>query len=95
MMRTLWKNEDYDTFVESICAHTVHIFIPDVGFKLYSSIMYEKINNIDKTKIEKPDWTLINIIKWFFPEKIYRDIKKDLIEDRQLLLKLYNCFPDD
>ena len=54
-----------------------------------------KLVNIDKTSIEKPSTKLINILKLFFPEKERDDIKKELIKDKQLLLKLYRCFPDD
>ena len=52
-----------------------------------------KFINIDKTSIAKPDTRLINILKLFFPKKKYNDIK-NVLTDKQLLLKLYKCFPD-
>ena len=54
-----------------------------------------KLVNLDKTSIEKPSTKLVNIVNLFFSEKKRDDIKKELIKDKQLLLKLYNCFPDD
>ena len=52
------------------------------------------IDNPYTTDIVKPTSKLIDIIKLFFPKKKRDDIKKELIEDKQLLLKLYKCFPD-
>ena len=89
MMKTLWRNEDYDTFVDSIC---VYNFMPDIGFAVFNPYTTDKINNIDKTSIVKPDQKIIDIINLFFP---YDDnIEEELIKDKQLLLKVYKCFPD-
>ena len=91
MMKTLWRNEDYDTFVDSIC---VYNFMPDIGFAVFNPYTLDKINNIDKTSMVKLDQKIIDIIKMFFPEKKYDDIEEELIKDKQLLLKVYKCFPD-
>ena len=65
----------------------------NISFYIYNPYT-NKFVNINKTSIAKPDTKLINIVKLFFPEKTYYDIKNELTEDKQLLLKLYNCFPD-
>ena len=90
-MRILWKNKFYDIFVNSFCVYnfTSNIALSMCMFNPYT----HKSINIDKTSIAKPDTILINILKLFFPKKKYNNIKKEL-EDKQLLLKLYKCFPD-
>ena len=87
MMRTLWKNKNYDTFVDSIYVYNI---MPDVAiFDMYNPYTYNNVVTY-KTSIQP----VVNIIKLFFPEKKRDDIIKELIEDKQLLLKLYKCFPD-
>ena len=92
-MKILWRNKNYDTFVDSIYVHTIMTYVEFALFNPYTH--YDKVNNIDKTSIAEPHWKLVTIVSMFFPEKKYNNIKKELTEDKQLLLKLYNCFPDD
>ena len=89
-MKILWRNEDYDTFVNSF---SVYNFMSNIAFEIYNPYT-NKLNNIDKTSIAKPDTRLINIVKLFFPEKKHKDIIKEFVKDKQLLLKLYKCFPN-
>ena len=92
IMKTLWRNKNYNTFVNSMYVYNI---ISVMGFALFNPYTHcNKINNIDKTSIEEPYWKLVTIVSLFFPEKKYNNIKKELTEDKQLLLKLYNCFPD-
>ena len=95
MMRTLWRNEDHNTIVLSIDIHNiVYIFIPDKTFTIGNPYRCGFLN-IDKTSIgPNPDQKVVNIINLFFPEKERDDIIKELIKDKQLLLKLYKCYPD-
>ena len=93
IMKTLWRNKNYNTFVDSMYVYNI---ISVMGFALFNPYThYDKVNNIDKTSIAEPYWKLVTIVSLFFPEKKYNNIKKELTEDKQLLLKLYNCFPDD
>ena len=64
----------------------------NISFSLFNPYTHEKIGKIDKK--EQLDWKVVTIVGLFFPKKKYNDIFKELIEDKQLLLKLYNCFPD-
>lgn len=64
----------------------------DISFSLFNPYTHDKISKINKKSIL--DWKVVTIVGLFFPEKKYDDIQKELIEDKQLLLKLYNCFPD-
>ena len=95
MMRTLWRNEDHNTIVLSIDIHNiVYIFIPDKTFTIGNPYRCGFLN-IDKTSIgPNPDQKVVNIINLFFPEKERDDIIKELTKDKQLLLKLYKCYPD-
>ena len=93
MMKILWRNENYDTFVDSISV--VDLLSSDISFNLFNPYTHDKINKINKNLIaEQLDWKVVSIIGLFFPEKNYNDIFNELIEDKQLLLKLYNCLPD-
>lgn len=85
-MKTLWKNKNYDTFVDSIYVHNI---MTDVEFDMYNPYTYDNVV-INKRSIQH----IVNIINLFFPEKNFNDIEKELIKDKQLLLKLYNCFPN-
>ena len=67
----------------------VYNIMPDVKFDMYNPYTYDNAV-INKTTIQH----VANIINLFFPEKNYNDIEKELIEDKQLLLKLYKCFPN-
>ena len=89
-MKTLWRNENYDTFVDSISV--VDLMSSYITFSLFNPFTHDKISRINKK--EQLDWKVVTIVGLFFPEKNYNDIFKKLIEDKQLLLKLYNCFPD-
>ena len=91
MMRTLWKNKLYDTFVDSF---SVYNFMSIVTSMYMHNPYTNKFVNINKTSTVNPDTKLINIIKLFFPKKKHDDIKEELIKDKQLLLKLYKCFPN-
>ena len=92
MMKILWR--DYNTFVDSISV--VDLMLSDnISFSLFNPYTHDKISKINKKSIaEQLDWKVVTIVGLFFPEKNYNDIFKELIEDKQLLLKLYNCFPD-
>ena len=90
-MKILWRNENYDKFVDSFC---VYNFMLTIALIYMHNPYTNKYVNIDKTSIVKPATKLINIVKLLFPEKTYNDIEKELIKDKQLLLKLYKCFPD-
>ena len=92
IMKTLWRNKNYNTFVDSMYVYNI---MPVMGFAIVNPYTHNnKINNIDKTSIVEPNWKLVTIVNLFFPEKKYNNIKKELTKDKQLLLKLYNCFPD-
>ena len=94
-MKIVWRNKDYDKFVNIICIHSVPFSIQNGRFTIFNPFNYNNAEIvIDKTSIEKPVRTVVNIINLFFPEKKRDDIIKELIEDKQLLLKLYKCFPD-
>ena len=90
-MKILWRNEDYDTFVDSF---SVYNFMSIVTSMYMHNPYTNKFVNINKTSTVEPATKLINIVKLFFPKKTYYDIKNELTEDKQLLLKLYKCFPD-
>ena len=85
-MKILWRNKNYDTFVDSIYVHNI---MTDVEFDMYNPYTYDNVA-INKTSIKH----VVNIINLFFPEKNYNEIEEELIEDKQLLLKLYKCFPN-
>ena len=88
MMKILWKDKKYDKFVNIICAHSVHFSIQNGRFTVFNPFNY---NN---AVINIPVQIVVNIINLFFPEKKRDDIIKELTEDKQLLLKLYKCFPN-
>ena len=70
----------------------VDLMSSDISFSWFNPYTHDKISKIDKK--DQLDWKVVTIVGLFFPEKNYNDISKELIEDKQLLLKLYNCFPD-
>ena len=85
MMSTLWRNENYNTFVDSMYVYNIK---PDIGFRMFNPHIH------NKTSIKKPyKTTVVDIVNLFFPKKKRDDIIKEL-KDKQLLLKLYKCFPD-
>ena len=86
MMKILWKDKKYDKFVNSFY---VFNFMPDISFGMCNPYKYGNI----KTSIANLNTRIIDIVKLLFPEKKRDDIIKEL-KDKQLLLKLYKCFPD-
>ena len=93
IMRHLWKDGNHKSYISNIMIDnnnnisTEDYPVVDMGNPKTS------LYKMDKSTIV-PDGIVVSAISLFFPEKSYGMIFNELDNDTQLLLKLYQCFPD-
>lgn len=95
-IKCLFKNGNYSRFLNRFSIYNLYRLSDKnyIGLHIYNSDICSAFYKIDKTSIERPDYTVVKIINLFFPEKSYNDIKEELRKDNELLLRLYRYFPD-
>ena len=96
IIKCLFKNGNYSRFLNRFSIYNLNK-LSDIwyigGLHIYNSDICDSFYKIDKTSIE-PDFTLVEILNMFFPEKNNKNILYELKKDTELLFRLYRYFPD-
>jgi hypothetical protein len=95
IVKQLWKNRNHNSYLKKLIIQDRSLMgrIYE-GLHLYSPYAYRGVEHTVYKDLVHPDDTVTGIIQMFFPEKDEDTIYDELSSDRELLSRLYKCFPD-
>ena len=95
IVKQLWKNRNHNSYLKKLIIQDRSLMgrIYE-GLHLYNPYAYRGVEHTVYKDPVHPDDTVTGIIQMFFPEKDEDTVYDELSSDRELLSRLYKCFPD-